>query len=881
MDLLTVQNLTFTYPNRAAPALRDVSFSLRAGDFVVLCGRSGSGKTTLLRQLKPTLAPHGTRDGRVLWAGEALSARAPKQTAAEIAFVQQDPQDQLVTDTVWHELAFGAESLGMNPETIRRRVAETAAFFGIEDLIGRRTADLSGGQAQLLNLAAAMVLQPKLLLLDEPTAQLDPVAADAFFSALKKVNRELGIAVLMTEHRLETALTLATSAAVLEDGTMLCCGDVTAVGETLRARRDPLFFSMPAAMQLWCSLDAEPPCPVSVGEGRAFLSDFIKAHPACPVPQRPSAPGGEDAVTVDELHFSYDTLPVLRDLSFTAKTGTLTCILGGNGAGKSTLLSLLAGQLSPARGTLRCTGRVGLLPQQMQTLFIKKTLWSDLCAVEALAGKPQADRETAVRDVLRLCRLEGLEDSHPFDLSGGEMQRAALAKALLASPDVLLLDEPTKGFDTAFKRRFASILETLKARGVCIVMVSHDVEFCARYADTCALLFDGALVGNGPPQAFFSGNRFYTTQAARISHGLLADVITTPQLISAAGGAAPVWEEDDGAASVPQTASSLPAAAKPLARWRRVGAALSAAAAAVLFVLLARTFPAAGGQDLSAFTTLTPAQWKLGGAFFFSLFALALFTARKQPNSVPRGRQPLGLRTWLGVGFCVCAVPPVLWFGTTLLPAKQYYLTALAVLLLAMLPFFLVFEGRKPRARELALLAALCAVTTAGRAAFFMLPQCKPVLAMTVLAGVALGGESGFLVGAVTMLVSNLLFSQGAWTPWQMFAMGLVGFLAGLLARLGLLRRSRGSLCVFGAAAAIVIYGGIMNPAAALIWGGEALNREILLTYYAAGFPMDCVHAAATALFLWFLSPTVLDTLQRVKEKYGVFEPGTNEVNEG
>lgn len=875
MDLLTVQHLTFAYPNRAAPALRDVSFSLRAGDFVVLCGRSGSGKTTLLRQLKPALAPRGTLDGRVLWEGQALSARSPKQTAADIAFVQQDPRDQIVTDTVRHELAFGAESLGMDPQTICRRVAETAAFFGIEDLIGRSTADLSGGQAQLLNLAAAMVLQPKLLLLDEPTAQLDPVAADTFFAALQKVNRELGVAVLMTEHRLETALTLATAAAVLENGTLLCFGDVTAAGEMLRQTRNPLFFSMPAAMQLWCSVESAQPCPVSVGEGREFLGEYLKDHPACPVPQRQPASGGDTAVTVEELTFGYGEGPVLRNLSFTAQKGTLTCILGGNGAGKSTLLSLLAGQRTPERGTLRCKGRVGLLPQQTQTLFIKKTVWSDLCTAGALSEKTQAERETAVRDMLDLCGLRGLEDRHPFDLSGGEMQRAALAKVLLGGPDILLLDEPTKGFDAAFKRRFASVLEKLKAKGVCIVMVSHDVEFCARTADVCALLFDGALVGSGPPQEFFGGNRFYTTQASRISRGLLPDVITAPQLIAGAGGTAPAWAENDAPAPEPLAVRPVQPQQKPLARWRKVGAGLSAVAALVLFVLLARTFPATGMQDVSAFTALTPMQKQLGGAFFFSLLAAALFTAKKQPETaLPQTKRKLPLRTWFGAGLCVCAIPPVLWYGTTLLPAKQYYLTALAVLVLAMLPFFLVFEGRRPRARELALLAALCAVTAAGRAAFFMLPQCKPVLAMTALVGVALGGESGFLVGAVTMLVSNLLFAQGAWTPWQMFAMGLVGGLAGLLARLGLLRRSRLSLCVFGALAAVVIYGGVMNPAAALIWGGEVLNREILLTYYAAGFPMDCVHAAATVLFLWFLAPTVLDTLQRVKEKYGVFETG-------
>ena len=203
---------------------------------------------------------------------------------------------------------------------------------------------------------------------------------------------------------------------------------------------------------------------------------------------------------------------------------------------------------------------------------------------------------------------------------------------------------------------------------------------------------------------------------------------------------------------------------------------------------------------------------------------------------------------------------------------SQYYLTAIAVLIECMLPFFMVFEGRKPKARELVIIAVLCALSVAGRAVFFMLPQFKPVLAMTIIAGVAFGGETGFLVGAVTMLVSNILFSQGPWTPWQMFAMGLIGFLAGVLYRKGMLRRTRASLCVFGALSAIIIYGGIMNPSTALIWGGESLNMKMIMSYYLTGFPMDCIHAASTVLFLLFLSEPMLEKLDRIKVKYGLAE---------
>jgi energy-coupling factor transport system ATP-binding protein len=196
---------------------------------------------------------------------------------------------------------------------------------------------------------------------------------------------------------------------------------------------------------------------------------------------------------------------------------------------------------------------------------------------------------------------------------------------------------------------------------------------------------------------------------------------------------------------------------------------------------------------------------------------------------------------------------------------------ALLIMLEMMLPFFMVFESRKPQARELVIIAVLCAIGVAGRAAFFMLPEFKPVWAVTIIAGVAFGGETGFLVGAMTMLASNVMFSQGPWTPWQMFCMGIIGFLAGVLFRKGVLCRSRGSLCIFGALSAILIYGGIMNPASALMWVGE-LNRNILVSYYISGFPMDCVHAAATWIFLWFAAEPMLEKLDRIKVKYGLVE---------
>ena len=481
MELYRVENLTFTYPGQFAPALRDVSLTLRAGEFVTLCGLSGSGKSTLLRQLKTALAPNGVRSGAVLFDGRLLSDVSPREQAERIGFVQQSPENQIVTDKVWHELAFGLESLGYDTPTIRRRVAEMAGFFGMESWFHREAASLSGGQKQLLNLAAVLTLQPDVLILDEPTAQLDPIAAADFLAALARVNRELGTTVLLSEQRLEEALPLSDRAVVLDGGAVLADGAPRAVGAQLRTAGHELFRAMPAAMRVWAAVENSFPCPVSVREGRDWLADFAASHPLKSLPERPlPAPSQETVVTVSDAWFRYtpDAPDVLRGLELTVRRGELFAILGGNGAGKSTTLRLLAGLQKPYRGEVRVTGKTALLPQEVQTLFAKKTVREDLAEVTSDGAM--------LAYVTALCRLDALLDRHPYDLSGGEQQRAALAKVLLTRPDILLLDEPTRGLDAAFKAELAELLQSLLAQGVTVVLVSHDVEFCAAYAQRCA-----------------------------------------------------------------------------------------------------------------------------------------------------------------------------------------------------------------------------------------------------------------------------------------------------------------------------------------------------------------------------------------------------------
>ena len=874
MELFTIRDLTFSYPEQPQPALRSLSLTVERGEFLVLCGPSGCGKSTLLRQLKTVLAPHGRRTGELLLEGRPLDSLSQREQAERIGFVQQSPENQLVTDKVWHELAFGLESLGYDTPTIRRRVAEMASFFGIQTWFHKSVAELSGGQKQLLNLAAVMALQPSVLILDEPTSQLDPIAASDFLATLSRINRELGTTVILTEHRLEEAFGFASRVAVLEKGALLCTGTPAEVGAALKSAGSAMFLAMPAAMRIWSAVDSGAPCPVSVRDGRRWLLDYAAAHPLKALPEEGTPPETEALISARELWFKYDQdrPDVVKGLSLEVRRGQLLALLGGNGTGKTTSLKLLAGLKKPWRGELEIRGTVGMLPQDPQTLFVRPTVREDLLEV-----LPRAERKDAVLErVVSLCRLTELLDRHPYDLSGGEQQRAALAKLLLRDPDILLLDEPTKGLDAEFKQSFGQILQTLQRSGVAILMVSHDIEFCAKYADRCALFFDGNIVTEGPPRAFFSGNSFYTTAANRMARELLPRAVTPEDVIVACGGKTPDTPALPEYRRLPPAPEREAAATKSLPVWRKALAAVSGLGALALIVQAIRVTDLSKLIGAEGMTALAGDQLLRYAALAAALLVFALSVGQKAerpgtPVQTPVEKRRLRKRTAAATVLILLLIPLTLFVGVHFLEGRKYYFISLLILLECMLPFFLIFEGRRPQARELVLIAVLVAMNVAGRAAFFMLPEFKPVVAMTILAGVAFGGETGFLVGAMTMLVSNMLFSQGPWTPWQMFAMGIVGWLAGVLYRKGVLRRSRLSLCVFGVFCSTVVYGGIMNPASALMWAGK-LNWPTVLSYYITGIPVDLVRAAATAVFLLLGAEPMLEKLDRIKTKYGLAE---------
>ena len=866
MALIDIRQLTFSYPAAAAPTLHGVDLQVEAGEFLALCGVSGSGKSTLLRHLKPALTPHGEKAGEIFFDGQPLGVISERQQSQEIGFVFQSPDDQIVTDKVWHELSFGMESLGYSSDHIRRRVAEMASFFGIEHWFEKSVEELSGGQKQLLNLAAVMVLQPKVLVLDEPTSQLDPIAATEFFSVLGRIHRELGTTVIVTEQRLEELLPIADRVAVMEGGRIVAHGDCNAVGRQLKDADHRMFRAMPSAMRLWGAVESDAPCPITVGEGRAFVTEYGKDHPLHPLPPADIPAAGEVVVEVKNGYFRYEkNAPgVVKGLNMTVRRGELYALMGGNGAGKSTTLRLLSGIRKPYRGTVTCHGRVAALPQDPRALFVKTTVWEELREVSA--------DEAAIGDVLALCGLSHLTARHPFDLSGGEQQRLGLCKLLLLQPEILLLDEPSKGLDAAFKDTFAAILRALTEKGVTIIMVSHDVDFCAAVAHRCALFFGGSIAAEGTPRDFFSGNSFYTTAANRMARHMVADAVTVEEVAAVLGGHVPPPPpppQFGGRAAPPKEVAKK---REKLPLWRKIFGTFCALVALAVGVWVGVS------NDFSVMmqgTTITAEGiamlWRYVVLLVLAFGCAACFTRRgERPQK--QLRQKLSRRSIVGLIVTVVMIPVTAYFGGILLPRSQHGLVSALVLIECMLPFFLVFEGRRPKARELVLLAALCALGVAGRAAFFMLPQCKPVTALSIIAGAAFGGETGFLVGAVSMLVSNMLFGQGPWTPWQMFTMGLIGFVASLLFHSGLLRRTRWTMALFGFVAVLALYGGIMNPASALILYGTQVTGKTLLTYYLTGLPMDCVHAATTALFLFVAAEPLLDTFQRIRGKYGLVE---------
>lgn len=924
MKLYEIDNLTFAYPDIASerddvylkPVLKDIGLSIEKGSFVIVAGGSGSGKTTLLRQLKSVLTPRGKREGTVCFQGKKLGDIDDRVQTEQIGFVVQDVDAQLVTDKVWHELAFGLESLGYDNAFIQKRVAEMCSFFGLDGIFHKKVNELSGGQKQLVNLASVMAMAPEVVILDEPASQLDPMAAREFFQCLYRINRELGTTVILTEHRLEEIWPMCSQFILMEDGRVIYDGSI-ADGVVLLAQNAPAI-EIPAACRIAFGLSGYgvSDCPVTVAEGREWLRQYDEDHEQAMAKgqaERADTQGknqtAENVIDIKDVFFHYPSMEkeVLSGLTLSVKRQEILAINGTNGCGKSTLLSLIAGNYRPDRGRIRRKKqlRIGYLPQDPKLLFTANTVGEELGLIRRHGTFEVAEQEISKEMIwksIHFCRLESVLTQHPYDLSGGEQQRLGLAKVLLAAPDVILMDEPTKGMDAAFKKRFSHMMKKLKASGHTIVMVSHDIEFCAETADRICLIFDGRVATVAGTNDYFSGNEFYTTAAARIAKGTIRGAVTVEDILHAYGKTG-AWDypdddiddgtawtdagnrqendevepEEDRIGSGAQSEISIQEKkTEKMSFVRKLGLLITTVIMVFCFYKTMTQADLTRLIENGAVTGEGIQYLILYGIFILATVVYILLlrpVGRNRDQDIDlRRRNRISRKKLIITVLCIALVVGTIWFGKTVLSDRKYYFISLLVLIEMMIPFLTAFETKALGARDIVTVAVLCALATVGRTAFFMIPNFNPVMAIVIISGVAFGCETGFVTGAVTMLVSNMVFGQGPWTPWQMFSLGLVGFAAGLVFNNSRVRSqnvTKLGLCIFGGLCCILIYGGIMNPASVIMWQ-PAVNLKMIVAAYVTGFPFDVVQGFATVLFLWIMARPFLLKLDRIKVKYGV-----------
>ncbi|MCP8861873.1 ABC transporter ATP-binding protein [Latilactobacillus curvatus] len=540
VDIAQIKQFNFQYALATQQNLKDINLTVQTGDFITLAGNSGSGKTTLLRQLKKELWPVGKRSGEIIFEGQPLADLSQGLSAQKIGMVFQNPDNQLVMDTVIQELAFSLENIGEKSANIQKRIAELVSFLGFQDLLYASVHDLSGGQKQLVNLASVLILQPDLLLLDEPTAQLDPIATKEFISLLQRVHDELGITVIISEHQLDDILPLSNQLWLMDGGEITYQGPV-AGGLAAIWAQPALREFVPDVPHVFLQNELIAPAdiaalPLTVVSGKQLIErrQWQLTHTKREIATNDQA----TILQAKHVSFQYEKNDpyVLDQLNLEVHTGDWLAIVGKNGTGKSTLLKLLIGLLQPRHGAIKLQGKkigkwaqaelfktVGYLSQTPSDHFSYDSVRQEF--IERARQLKRATPEQVAEEMLAKLGLQTLAERNPQDASGGEQQLIALGIVLLAQPQLLLLDEPTKGLDPIRKRALGELLTRLQAEGLTLIMASHDMAFSARLASQCALLFDGTIVSEEEPYAFFAHNFFYTTTINRMLRSQLPEAL--------------------------------------------------------------------------------------------------------------------------------------------------------------------------------------------------------------------------------------------------------------------------------------------------------------------------------------------------------------------
>jgi energy-coupling factor transport system ATP-binding protein len=540
MAHIELKNVSFTYPSAETAAIDNVSLQIEKGQFIVLFGSSGSGKSTILRLLKKDIQPHGNLEGEIIINGRNLQHEVVQSN--HVGFVFQDPENQVVAEDVLHEIVFGLENIGISTNEMRSRVAEMVHFFGVEDLLHRKTHELSGGMKQQINLASVLLMQPDILLLDEPTSQLDPVSAREFLDMLLRLNEEFGMTIILAEHRLEEVFTMADTVIMMENGKVKAGGDPRQLMEQIWNSRERLYVpTIPSLYFSTTNKENRSTIPLTVKEGRTWIQNLSVNKPI-QLSKQNDFVFVRKILDVKDIYFHYRKEDdfVVKELNFSLNKGEIYALLGGNGSGKSTFLKILTGILKPTKGKIHLQENslkalklheinkiIGYLPQNPKIFFIHDTIEKEIQETMQQWGITNQFRVTSLLERLGIAHLR---NSHPYDLSGGELQKAALACLLLREPEILILDEPTKGLDPISKSNLAKILKELQKDGISVVMSTHDVEFAAQHASKCGMLFQGNITSENTPQVFFKGNFFYTTMVQRLFRNI-NDVVTLEEAI--------------------------------------------------------------------------------------------------------------------------------------------------------------------------------------------------------------------------------------------------------------------------------------------------------------------------------------------------------------
>jgi energy-coupling factor transporter ATP-binding protein EcfA2 len=544
LPLFKVENLTYFYPETEKAALRDINLEIGEGEFVLVAGGSGSGKSSLARVLAGLIPDFygGRIGGKASFQGRDIRTMDRRMLGREVGMVFQDPEKQIVQTHLEAEIAFGLENLGLDNEEMLRRVAEVISFMDLEQIRGAFTANLSGGQKQKLALASVLAMQPRVLVLDEPTSQLDPVAAEDILNLVKRLNEEMGFTVIMIEQRLERCYHLADRVLLLEQGSITCDGSARDVA--LKTIKGCTPFVPPVA-RFFAGLDV-PSVPLTVKEGRKLLRSYLKEEKPAGGMQAVSGissvctsglTGQRSAVCLKNLWFTYPGgQEVLKDVSLDIKEGEFVAVLGENGAGKSTLLRQLTGMLKPDRGSVEVLGRDmsrnGFKEIRRHTAYLSQNpndyLFQDTVEDELLFTLKNFGLEetAAAGEMLEKFHLSRHRRTNPRDLSSGERQRVALASVLVTGPSLIILDEPTRGVDFRLKAELGRLLQQETEKGHTVIVVTHDVEFAAEYAARAVMMFAGRIVSDGEKHEVLGKSVFYSPQMGKMCRGICDGVLT-------------------------------------------------------------------------------------------------------------------------------------------------------------------------------------------------------------------------------------------------------------------------------------------------------------------------------------------------------------------